>query len=328
MSILIRRSLASVHLPVWSLRLAGLVRRFVIQFVRDDALGLSGELAYRFFLSIFPFFIVLASLGSPLAGLLGWLKPAQNVAQILGQIMPPDASGVFSTEIEHIVQSMRPGLLPLSVIGALLIATSGTNAVIKAANRAYGVEETRPFWKRYLTALGLTVFAGIAIVGAFVLFMLGIWFGVGLASTLGLGPVFQRLVQVLFWPIVGVMLVAGISYVYWAAPNVRLHFLWVLPGAIVFSVSWLVATRIFAFYVAQLGSHGLTYGALAGVAILLLWFYLTAFLLLVGLELNVVVAERLDPDGIAAQQERTRASAAVVQLPPRVAGTMTPRRPN
>src|SRR5581483_11073702 len=100
---------------------------------------------YRFFLTIFPFFIVLASLGNPLSGTFHWSNPAQRIALLLGQVMPSAAAAVFEYEVEHVLETTGPGFLPLSIVGALLAATSGTNAVIKAANRAYGVEETRPF---------------------------------------------------------------------------------------------------------------------------------------------------------------------------------------
>src|SRR4051794_8532663 len=126
-----------------------LFHQMVVRFVRDDLLGLAGELAYRFFLAIFPFFIFVASLGKPMASLLGWPNPAQRAAQFLSDVMPPDAAGVFQYEIGRVIEMTRPGILPLSLAGALLVATGGMNAFIKAANRAFSVEETRPFWKRY-----------------------------------------------------------------------------------------------------------------------------------------------------------------------------------
>jgi membrane protein len=198
------------------------------------------------------------------------------------------------------------------------------NAFIKAANRAYSVEETRPFWRRYLTALFLTVCAGVALVAAFGIFVVGWWFGSRMAALVGLRPSFENVGQAAFWPTVGLLITVGISVLYWAAPNVRMRFRWAVPGAVVFTIAWLGATTVFTRYVDDLGSYGLTYGTLAGAVVLLLWFYLTALLLLVGIEFSALLAEHGDPDEIDAQQQRTREDAAVRQLPPRSAGTMTP----
>src|SRR4051812_27868176 len=80
-----------------------LLRRVCRQCIRDDALGLAAELAYRFFLAIFPFFIFIAALGKPIAAWLGWPEPAEQVSELLGQVMPPDAAALFRTEIGRVI---------------------------------------------------------------------------------------------------------------------------------------------------------------------------------------------------------------------------------
>jgi membrane protein len=298
------------------------IRQLAIQFVRDDVLGLSGELAYRFFLSIFPFFLLLASIGNIIAGLLDQTNPARHLADLLSQVMPPDAARVFLAETGYVIATARFGVLSLGLAGALLVATGAMNAVIKGMNRAYGVEETRPFWRRYGVALALTCSAGVAVLGAFLLFIGGWTFGSQLAEALGMAAGFSRLVELAYWPLVGALLTIGVALLYWIGPNVVMPFRWVTPGALLFTVGWLVITSIFARFVERFGSYGLTYGTLAGVVVLLLWFYLTALLLLVGVELNDVVDELVDSNGIAAQRRRTRELAAVRQLPPNSAGTL------
>jgi membrane protein len=279
-------------------------------------LGLAAELAYRFFLAIFPFFIFIAALGKPIAALLGWPDPAEQVSELLSQVMPPEAADLFRAEIGRVIELTGPGLLPISFAGAMWVATGGTTAVMKAANRAYSVEETRPWWRRYLTALGLTVCAGVAILGGFFLVMAGSGVGEGLASWVGLEPFYRRAIEVVSWPIVGILLTLGISVLYRLAPNVRLQWHDVLPGALVFTVGWLVGTGAFSAYVDHAGSYGLTYGTLAGVVVLLLWFYVTGFLLLLGLEVGAASAERSDTGEIEDQQRRTREERDIHQLPP------------
>jgi membrane protein len=299
------------------------IRRLAIQLVRDDVLGLSGELAYRFFLSIFPFFLLLASIGNLIAGMVGQTNPARYVADLLSQVMPPDAARVFLAETGYVIATARFGVLSLGLAGALLVATGAMNAVIKGMNRAYGVEETRPFWLRYGVALTLTCSAGLAALAGFPFLVGGWWFGRQLAEAVGAAASFSRLVELVYWPIVGAILTAGVALLYWIGPSVARPFRWVTPGALVFTVGWMVITSIFARFVERFGSYGVTYGTLAGVVVLLLWFYLTALLLLVGAELNDVVDELVDPEGIDAQRRRTRELAAVRQLPPPAAGTFT-----
>jgi membrane protein len=293
------------------------LKRLWSQCIRDDVLGMASELAYRFFLAIFPFFMFLAALGKPIALLLGWPDPADQMSELLSQVMPAEAAGVFRTEIARVIELTNPGLLPLTFAGALWVATGGTAAVMKAANRAYSVEETRPWWKRYLTAFALTLCAGIAIVGGFILVVAGSVLGDRLASGLGLEDVYRRGIDLASWPIVAVLLTLGISTLYRLGPNLHLRWGDVIPGALVFSVGWLIGTVIFSSYIEHVGSYGITYGTLAGVVVLLLWFYVTGLLLLVGLEVGAATAEKKDTGEIAAQQQRTRQERDVRQLPPK-----------
>jgi membrane protein len=236
-------------------------------------------------------------------------------------MMPSEAASTFDWQINYVIRVTRPGLLSLSVIGALFVATGATNALIKAMNRAYGVEETRPFWRRYLTALGLTAAAGLAVLGAFLMWAGGWGIGSQVAATLGLQRGFYRLVEVVYWPFVGLLVTIAVALLYCVAPNIRLRFRWVIPGALVFAMSWLGSTAGFALYVEQLGSYRMTYGTLAGVVALLLWSYLTGLLLVLGVELNSLLNEHLDAAGVEAQRRLTLARAAVRQLPPRSGGT-------
>jgi membrane protein len=304
------------------------LRQLGIQFVRDDVLGHAGELAFRFFLAMFPFFLLLAAVGNLIANVFDVRNPAYYVAQLLSQVMPHDAAAVFLLETQHLISSARFEVLSLSLAGALFVATGGTNTVIKGMNHAYGVEETRPFWQRYGIAIGLTCSAGIALVGAFLLFVMGWWYGSQLADTLGIAGTFELLVELAYWPAVAMLVATGVALLYWIGPNIQFSFRWVTPGAIVFTVGWLSITALFAHYVERFGSYGLTYGTLAGVVVLQLWLYLTALLLLVGAELNDVVDEVVAPERIEQQRRRSRELAAIRQLPPNAAGTYVARDDN
>src|SRR5687768_133108 len=107
------------------------LRQVVQQLRRDDVFGLAAELAYRFFLAIFPFFLFLTALGQLLARGLPVPNPAPHFAQLLGQIMPPEAGALFQAELEYVLGTYHPGLASLGFASAMWLATGGTTALIK-----------------------------------------------------------------------------------------------------------------------------------------------------------------------------------------------------
>jgi membrane protein len=160
---------------------------------------------------------------------------------------------------------------------------------MKAVNLAYDVEESRPAWRRALIALAAAVLAGPLLVGAFVLLTYGDFLGRYVASAAGLEEIYALVVRVGRWPVLLGMLLLAASGIYHAAPSLRLRWRQVLPGAIAFTASCASLTSLFSVYVDTFRTYGATYGTLASVAILLVWFYLTALLLLLGAELNAVL---------------------------------------
>ena len=175
-------------------------REWAKRVFRDDVFGLAAELAYWFFLSLFPFFIFLAALGGFVAVILDVRDPTQQIVDLLGATMPPEATGLVRPQIEHVVGTRNPGLLSLGILGAIWTATGWASATIKAMNRAYAVRETRPFWQQYVLAFGLMLVTSSVLVGAFVLFVAGQVFGHQIAAAIGLEGVFQVVVNLARWP--------------------------------------------------------------------------------------------------------------------------------
>lgn len=300
-----------------TVRLLHTVRQCVVQIGRDDVFGLSAELAYRFFLSLFPFFIFLAALGSFIAVAFRVQDPTQQMVDLLGTTLPPEVTGLIRAQLQQIVDGRDPRLLSLGMLAAIVVATSGVNATVKAMNRAYDVPETRPFWKRYLLALGLMLLTGTVLVGAFVLFVAGQILGAQVATAFGLQGPFWTAVSYARWPAIVLLLFVGAVLLYWAAPNIHLRLVWITPGAVLFVAGWLLTTYLFTLYVGNFASYTATYGALGGVVVLLVWFYLTAFVLLVGAELNAVIDAQVDPDTI--EEERSRRNLQATARPRRAA---------
>ncbi len=129
-------------------------------------------------------------------------------------------------------------------------------------------------------------------------------FGRQIATALGLTGAFEVVVDVVHWLGVVILVLPGSAFLYWVAPNMRLQLRWVTPGAVLFTAGWLLATYLFTLYVVNFGSYSATYGTLGGVAVLLVWFYLTAFILLMGAELNAVIDEHRAPEQLDEERRR------------------------
>jgi membrane protein len=289
-------------------RLREIATRFVKSFREDDVPGLAAELAYRFLFAVFPFGLFVAALGAFVAGWLGIQNPAQQILDALGDNLPPDLASTLAPELERVIGTARPGLVSFGAIAALWAATGGTNALIKAMNRAYDVEDTRPFWRKLLVAVGLTLLGSVGILVSFVTIVGGALITEQVAEQFGLSGQAWTVLSLLRWPAVFLVLVVAVALLYRLAPNVRTPWRWVFAGAALFAVGWLVATAAFGWYVANMGNYGATYGALGSVIVLMLWFYLTAILLVAAATLAIVTASVVDPDTLARRRDEIAAA--------------------
>lgn len=258
----------------------------------DDLSSLAAALAYRFVLALFPFFIFLAALAGFVTHLFDVQNPTDRIINTIGNTLPADVTSVLRTQLESVISSRNVALLSVGLLGTLWAASSGVGSLMKVMNRVYGVRETRPAWERYLLSLGLTAFAGLLLIASFLVLVVWQASGTRIADKIGLGGVSAALLPLLRWPvsIITILLATGVTYR--VTPNARLSLKRILPGMLLFTSVWLVATYLFGLYIAHFASYNSTYGTLGGVVILLIWFYLTAFILLVGAELNAVLEHR------------------------------------
>lgn len=248
----------------------------------DNVPILAGGVAFFAFLALFPAIIA----GLTLYGLVA--DPAQVASQIesLTALLPEAARPLIADQLNAVTASSNGALgvgLVVSLLAALWSASGGTMNLVKATNVAYDEDESRGFLKLRGTALGLTL-------GAVVFLLLAVALVAGvpvLFDALGIGGAGLVLAQALRWILLAALVIGALAVVYRVAPDRDApRFAWVSTGAIVATVLWVIGSVAFSFYVSNFGSYNKTYGALAGVIVLMLWLYLTSYIVLLGAEIN------------------------------------------
>ena len=273
--------------------LAGVYLR---QLERHDTMGLAAELAFRFMFATFPFALFLAALGAFVAGWLGVANPTARIISTLGDSIPANVAGPLNTQLADILDHTQPALLSVGALFTLYSAAGGFNALMKAMNRAFGVTDTRQLPTRIAIDVALTLVGGIGIVFAAAAVVGGTLITTDLAGRAGVGGATWTALSLLRWPLAFAVLLIAVGSLFRYASCVRPPWRWALAGAAAFAVAWLIVTYGFGVYVARVGGFDATYGALGGVIVLMLWYYLSAILLVCAAELTALLAGTFDPD--------------------------------
>jgi len=259
----------------------------------DNCLGLAAQLAYYFFLALFPallFFVALISF-IPIAGLM------DAIATVLARVAPNrDVYDIIHDQIVRIAGDKNGGLLTIGMLGAIWSTSAGVSAIIDTLNTAYDIQEGRPWWNVRLTSLGLTIALAIFIVFSFVLVIAGPALAEKVAVWARLGPAFEWTWRIAQWPVVFGLVAFAIAIIYYYAPDAEQEWIWITPGSVLATLLWLLSTLAFKFYVQRVASYSAAYGAIGGVIVLLLWFYVSGLAVLVGAELNAEI-EHASPLG-------------------------------
>lgn len=259
-------------------------------------MGLAAELAFRFMFATFPFALFLAALGAFVAGWLGVANPTARIISTLGDSIPANVAGPLNTQLADILDHTQPALLSVGALFTLYSAAGGFNALMKAMNRAFGVTDTRQLPTRIAIDVALTLVGGIGIVFAAAAVVGGTLITTDLAGRAGVGGATWTALSLLRWPLAFAVLLIAVGSLFRYASCVRPPWRWALVGAAAFAVAWLIVTYGFGVYVARVGGFDATYGALGGVIVLMLWYYLSAILLVCAAELTALLAGTFDPD--------------------------------
>jgi membrane protein len=226
----------------------------------------------------------------------------------LASVMPGEASGLVSQTVQQIVHANSGTGIWLGLAGALWTASSGMGSIMDVLNITYDVDEGRPYWKKRLISIGLTIVVAVLVIVAIVLILYGPTIANAIFGKVGLGNVIDWIWKIAQWPVAVFCVMVAFAIIYYKAPDVEQPaWHWVSPGALVGVLVWLAASFAFRVYLQFFNSYNKTYGALGGVIILLLWFYITAFSILAGSEINSEIehaaAKRGEPEAKAPGQK-------------------------
>ncbi len=262
------------------------VKHLYREVMEDDLLGEAAQCAFAFAFALFPFLIFLVSLAAFLPGVESGTSvlPAELVAQL-----PPDVRTIIDARLEEVADGTdRSSVLGFAFLLAIWSASGGASALVTAVNRAYDVTERRPFWKRRLTGLMLMA------AGAVFVFLPALYGSIGgeIAGLLQRSEYLAEtavLIDWLRWPIMVAGAFAWLMLLYRVAPEAGARWRPVSPGAVLSAIGILVANRGLSLYVENAKNLSLTYGALGGFIVLLLWLYISSAVLLLGAEVNAMV---------------------------------------
>lgn len=289
-------------------------RRLYKEFQEDSVTDCAAQLSYYFLFSLFPFLFFLVTLAASLPFAEG---AVDDMMARLRPLVPGDAMGLVETHLRSLVERPKGKLLTLGLGVALWTASRGVNSLRKALNLAYDVPESRPFWKTQGLALFMTLVGSLLIPLSFTLFLLGSRVGEWIATRLHAVEQFVVFWSWLRWPFVASIVMLVLALAYYLLPDVRQRFKYITPGSVLGTLLWLASTWGFTQYVEHFGRYNVTYGSIGGVVVLLLWFFITGLVVILGGEVNSVLEH-------ASKEGKAQGARDFGQAPPLAPPLKTP----
>lgn len=261
----------------------------VARRIADDGItGRAAQMSFYFFLSVFPMLLILMAV-------LGLFLDAQwlirdAIFDRLSSVVPDSMVRLFVRLLDHLA-AQPGGPLTWGILVALWAASSGMVATIRGLNLAYDVKEERPWWRRRLVGVALTLVFMLLLAVAMLLLAYGVPIAEAVAYRMRLGEAFLLAWRLGQWPVIFGFVLLAFDLLYHYAPNRppnRPHLPggWLQPGTLIAIALWLAASLGLKYFVANFAHYNVAYGSLGAVIVLLLWFYLTGIAILAGAEIN------------------------------------------
>jgi len=259
--------------------------RAIMQFNANDMQTHVKAVTFQILFSFFPFIVFfMALLGSFALSDIFDLLRSQSDGFFLSQTVLQ-----INLAIDQF-QQRRHSMLSLGVVFSIWASSSAMRSIMKALNVVFGVREARRFWKRYLLSIVTTLIIGTLLVMAITLLLIRPAAVKTLAQQFQFEPVLIWMwTWWIRWPSIILLLTTTVATVYWFGPDVRRRFRSVAPGAFIAALAWFAASLAFDYYVRNIGGYDHLYGNVATAVVLLLYFFISSFILIFGAELNAAV---------------------------------------
>ncbi|REL37997.1 YihY/virulence factor BrkB family protein [Rhodohalobacter sp. SW132] len=258
------------------------LKRVMERIVEDNIPIVSAGVAFYAFLAIFPGIMALFSI----YGLATDAQSAQEQITRLAEVMPEEAISLIEGRVNNLMETSATALgwgTLFGILIALWSANRGIKSLFTGLDIAYSVENGRGFIKQYAVTLAFTLATIVVIIVSLAFIVL---FPV-LVNTIGFPETVGSLITWLRWPVLAIIVITAISLIYQHGPSRETPgFQWVVLGATMSTIVWLIASWGFSVYVSNFGNYGEMYGSLSAVVILLFWLFITSFIILLGGELN------------------------------------------
>lgn len=256
------------------------------------------QLSYFLLLSIFPFIMFMMAV-------LGYLSlPVDNVLYILSAVVPNEVIVIIDKYIEYLLLERKGHLLFTATAVALWTASNSLSALTAALNKAYQIKETRSYVRRKLLAVPFMLLLTASIAMALIIPVLGRGFLIWLSHFIRISGIMINYLVYLRWLIAVFTVFNIILIIYYIVPNVRIKLRELVPGAAFATIGWIGISICFSFYVRAVSGYAVTYGSIGAVIILMIWLFLGAVMVILGGEMNAVLAERKAKQGYGLMRQK------------------------
>ena len=301
------------HNPIasmWDLRglsLREVARRTWEGISEDNLFGRASQLAYSFFSAIFPALIAISSM-------MGLVAQSFNDLYVklldrIGRLLPPSAFQVVIDTFQQTTRASTGGKVILGILVALFSASVGVSAIQDTLNTVYKVKETRPFWKARLEAIGLTVLVAFIVLSSLLTLFAGDFAAKYVEHHLPMGLTFAIGLRIVAWALASLLMILSFEVMYFFCPDVKERkWRWFTPGGVLGLAGWVLGSVALRIYLHYFNSYSVTYGSLGAVIILLLWFYITGVMILLGGEVNSEIEHAVAKRDMEARVETSPAA--------------------
>jgi membrane protein len=260
-----------------------LLKRLYYEVNDDDVLTRSAALAYYFVFALFPMIFFLMAV----LGLFARSHDLQSgLLNYVARFMPADAYRLVQKMLQQVAINSSGLKLALGLGLAIWSGSGGVSSIMAALNRCYHVRDSRPWWKRRLMAIGLTMTISGFIIVALVIVLYGGNIVDFVGSQTGLSNVAMMVWRLVQWPIAFFFVMLSFALLYYWGPDAKQQWQWITPGSLVGVLVWIGASLLFREYLHFFNRYSKTYGSLGAVIVLLLWLYIFALAILLGGEIN------------------------------------------